>query len=267
MRTLDGAPNPDLIDTKGKSLTRHNQDIPSVQSLSGEGHIAFVKSIFSNIQNRYDFLNHFLSFGRDFVWRRHMVSEMVFNKTGRLLDIATGSGDVALEALKQHRDIHVTGVDFVPQMLLLAKEKIKHNSTVNRIDLSLGDALSLPFENHRFDVATIAFGIRNIPDKAKALQEMARVVVPGGKVLVLEMSYPESKPMWILFSWYVHTLLPALASLFTRHPHAYRYLGDSIQHFPDSDSFLSLMHGVGLESLSYEKFTLGIPKLYVGVKP
>lgn len=196
-----------------------------------------------------------------------MVSEMGFNQTGRLLDIATGSGDVALEALKQHRDIHVTGIDFVPQMLLLAKEKIDRTPNINRIDLSLGDALSLPFESHQFDVATIAFGIRNIPDKIKALQEMARVVVPGGQVLVLEMSFPESKPMRALFSRYIHNILPALASLFTRHPHAYRYLGDSIQHFPDSDSFLSLMHRAGLESLSYKTFTLGVPKLYMGIKP
>ncbi len=165
---------------------------PSVKAASNADRINMVKDIFATITGKYDFLNHLLSLRRDVAWRRRTVGAMRFFRTHRLLDMATGTGDLAIEAALVHPDIQVIGMDFVNEMMDVAWEKIIRKKLSGRISLVQADALRIPAAENSFDAAAIAFGIRNIPERLAALKEMARVVVPGGRVLVLEMTFPRS---------------------------------------------------------------------------
>src|SRR5208337_1247350 len=153
---------------------------PSVREVTDEERILMVKEIFSTVTTRYDFLNHFLSLRRDIAWRRFTVRKMRFSGTHRFLDVATGTADLALGAALKYPGVFVVGLDFMEEMLHEGQAKIARKGLSGRIQLLRGDALALPFPDDSFDVAGMAFGIRNIPDKARALAEMARVVVPGG---------------------------------------------------------------------------------------
>ena len=229
--------------------------------------IRMVRHIFSTITGKYDFLNHFLSLRQDIVWRKSAVRRMRFFKTFRLLDVATGTGDLAMEAAYTHPGIRITGLDFVKEMLQAGKKKIREQGLSSRIDLIRGDALNIPFTEETFDVASIAFGIRNIPDKVAALREMVRVVAPGGRVMVLEMTFPRLPLITRFYDLYLNRLLPLLAGLFSPNPEAYRYLGDSIMNFPTTDHFLALMKEAGLVHLGMQSMTLGISRLFTGQKP
>lgn len=229
--------------------------------------IGLVKKIFSSITPNYDFLNRLLSLRRDVAWRRAAVGRMRFFETRRFLDVATGTADLAIEAARRHPGIHVTGVDFVPEMIRLGEEKIARKGLRERVSLLEGDALSLPFENGSFDAAAIAFGIRNIPDKTRALREMARVVVSGGQVMVLELTTPWGGPMKALHNIYLNVVLPVIGRVFSGDPEAYRYLAGSIMDFPQPGKFLKIMQGSGLVEVHKISLTLGAAHLYVGHKP
>ena len=229
--------------------------------------IRMVRHIFSTITGKYDFLNHFLSLRQDIVWRRSAVRKMRFFKTHRLLDVATGTSDLAMEAVRKYPEIRVAGLDFVEEMLRAGRKKIKERGLLTKIDLVQGDALNIPFPRETFDVAAIAFGIRNIPDKIAALREMVRVVAPGGRIMVLEMTFPRLPFITKFYDLYLNRALPVLAGLFSPNPEAYRYLGDSIMNFPTTDHFLSLMKQAGLIHLNMYSMTFGISRLFTGQKP
>jgi demethylmenaquinone methyltransferase/2-methoxy-6-polyprenyl-1,4-benzoquinol methylase len=242
------------------------REYPSVRKITDQERIGMVKEIFSSVTARYDFLNHFLSLRRDVAWRRFTARRMPFFETYRLLDVATGTADLAIAAARRHRAITVTGLDFVKDMLDVGHAKIARKGLTERIRVVQGDALSLPFRADSFDAATMAFGIRNIPDKMQALREMARVVVPGGRVMILEMCFT---PNWfsnLMYRTYLNRILPRVAGKFSLNPAAYGYLADSIMNFPSPDAFLGLMDGAGMVDLKKYKLTFGATYLYTGMK-
>lgn len=239
---------------------------PSIRKISQEEHIEIVREIFSTITDRYDFLNHFLSLRRDIAWRKFAAKKMEFNKTGRLLDVACGTCDLALYAALRYARIKVIGLDFVQKMLDLGKKKIEENHLNKRIDLVRADACQLPFGNESFDVAAIAFGIRNIPDKKRALSEMARVVVPGGQVMVLEMVFIRNWFSNFLYKFYLNYILPVIGRKFSKNSGAYYYLADSIMNFPKPQEFKTMMEESGLGHVEIYKLTLGVTYLFTGKK-
>lgn len=230
-----------------------------------EKQIGFVRDIFSTIGARYDFLNHVLSVRRDVFWRRFTAQKLRFLRTFRFLDLATGTADLAIEAARHHHRIQITGIDFAIEMIDLGKEKIKREGLSSRIDLVRADAMNLPFPSCSFDAAGIAFGIRNIPEKAKALCEMARVVVSGGQIMVLEMTMPEKKFISDMYNIYLNRMLPWVAALFSPNPDAYRYLGHSIMNFPKPADFARLMSDSGLKDIKIFPLSMGIAHLYTSI--
>lgn len=243
------------------------RDYPSVAEMTDDEHIGVVREIFSSITQKYDFLNHLLSLRRDIAWRRFTARKMRFSRTYRFLDVATGTGDLAIDAAQRHPRIRVMGVDFVPEMVELGRGKIEKKGLSGRIHLIMSNALDLPFPDNSFDVAGIAFGIRNIPRRIHVLREMTRVVVPSGQVMVLEMTPPRNRVFQRLYRTYLRRILPHLARSFSPNPAAYAYLGDSIMHFPSAGDFVRFMGDAGLEKVIASPLTLGITHLYVGVKP
>lgn len=238
--------------------------MPALEEKKEAERIAQVQGIFSSIPKWYDFLNHFLSLRRDVAWRRFAVRRMRFFKTNAFLDVATGTGDLAIEAARMHPQIKVTGVDFVPRMLERGREKVEKMGLEGRIRLLEGDALSLQFEDDSFDVAAIAFGIRNIPDREGALREMARVVAPGGTVMVLELTTPRKGLIRALYSVYLNGFLPILGRIVSGDPRAYRYLAESIMEFPSPEEFSGIMRSAGLLDVEALPLTLGVARLHTG---
>ena len=239
----------------------------AVSGMNADEHVRTVREIFATITDRYDFLNHFLSLRQDVAWRRSAARRMHFPRTKRLLDVATGTGDLAIEAIRQHPEIRVTGIDIVPEMMVIGRRKIEKSLLSGRIRFMQGDALHLPFADGAFDVSVIAFGIRNIPDRSRALREMMRVVVPGGQVIVLEMHFPKNRMFQRLYDLYLNRILPVMAGAFSGNPAAYRYLADSIMHFPSPGRFAASMEEAGLETVTRHPLTLGVTYLFLGTKP
>jgi demethylmenaquinone methyltransferase / 2-methoxy-6-polyprenyl-1,4-benzoquinol methylase len=246
---------------------RLNKQYPSVSKVTGTEHAGMVKEIFSTITKRYDFLNHFLSMRRDVAWRRFAVKKMRYFRNYRFLDVACGTADLAIMTAKRFHNVHTTGVDFVQAMLDAGQGKVCRKGLGQDIGLANADALSLPFKDNTFDVAAIAFGIRNIPDRTAALREMVRVIVPGGQVMVLEMTFIRNPFFKKLYNLYLNRILPGIAGLLSFNPAAYLYLADSIMNFPAPERFAGLMGESGLAQVKKYKLTFGITYLYTGIKP
>jgi demethylmenaquinone methyltransferase / 2-methoxy-6-polyprenyl-1,4-benzoquinol methylase len=239
---------------------------PRVSIVSDRERVAIVKDIFSTIPGKYDFLNHLLSLRRDVAWRRFALSKMFFPRTGKFLDVACGTGDLSIGAAVHYPSIHVTGIDFVAEMVRVGKNKVDKRGLADRINLLQADALKLPFDDNNFDVTAIAFGIRNIPDKIQALTEMLRVTVPGGQVMVLEMTFIQNRLFKFLYYVYLNYLLPLLARVFSTNPAAYYYLADSIMNFPTPAAFAKLMSDAGMKNVKKYPLTFGITYLHIGEK-
>ena len=245
-------------------IKKSSNSYPPVTGIGRDEHVGMVREIFTTIPGRYDFLNHLLSLRRDVAWRRFTVRKMRFFNTYRLLDVATGTADLAIEAARRHPDIRVTGIDFIREMLASGRQKITARGLAGRIHLLQADAMTLPFPDGSFDAVGIAFGIRNMPDRFRALREMRRVLVPGGRVCILEMNAPRNRLWRGFFAPYLHCVLPGIARLFSGNPAAYHYLADSILHFPGPPAFLAMMEEAGFRDLARYSLTLGITSLYIG---
>ena len=239
---------------------------PSVKDMTGETHAGVVREIFSTVTDRYDFLNHLLSMRRDVAWRGRMIRAMQLPAAGRLLDIATGTADVAIGAAHHFPDALVVGVDPSAEMLEVGQKKILKSGLDDRIQLVRGDALELPFRHCIFDAAAIAFGMRNITEHRRALMEMNRVLRPGGRVLVLEMGLPQAGVFRRFYRFYLEKILPRMAALFASNPSAYEYLSDSIINFPGPEEFRSVMELAGFRSIRIEELSFGVTRLFAGVK-
>jgi len=242
------------------------KEYPPVKEMTDKERIIIVKDIFASVTDKYDFLNRFLSGRRDIAWRKRAIKEMKFFNTHRFLDIATGTGDLALACVKAYPEVKATGVDFVQGMVDKGMEKVSDENLLDSVELKWGDATNLEFEENFFDVTAIAFGIRNIPDKNKALSEMKRIIIPGGQVMVLELTTPQPGLWRTFYNFYLNGMLPKLAKLFTKNPAAYEYLSDSIINFPTRKEFLNLMESIGLKNCRAIPLTFGVCTLYIGEK-
>ena len=219
-------------------------------------------AMFDSIAGRYDLLNRIISLGLDRRWRRRAVA-LVATDGARVLDLATGTGDVALEVIRQAPTASVVGVDPSRQMLAEAETKIEAIGAVDRIRLELGKAEALPFDDGTFDSAIIAWGIRNVADRPAALREMGRVVRAGGKVVILEGVEPRSHFLAPMSRFYMRHLMPRLGGWLSS-GQAYRYLRTSIEAFPTPDEFATLMGSCGLDVLEVRPLTFGVTCLFVG---
>jgi len=243
------------------------RNYPPLRSMSQAGQTGVVKDIFTTAHERYDFLNHFLSLRRDVGWRRFTVEKMRHRAPGRFLDVATGTADLALEAARKYPALRVTGIDFAEPMLEIARKKVQARGLGDRVTLLCGDALALPFADKSFDVTAVAFGMRNIPDKLAALREMARVTVPGGQVMVLEMTFAPVRAFRAIYGVYLGSVLPRIARLLATNGSAYWYLADSIRSFPAPRGLRDLMRTAGLERVVYHALTFGAAYLHIGRTP
>jgi len=229
--------------------------------------LPFVREMFDAIAPRYDLLNRLLSLRQDVGWRRKLVAALAIPARGRVLDVACGTGDVIVEIRRQKgAGVAATGIDFSPGMLTLARQKLLAAGSAG-ISLCAGNALALPFRPASFDAVTIAFGIRNIQDKAGALKAFHEVLVPGGMILVLELATPGNARMRAAYLAYFQKVLPRVGRLFSRHAFAYAYLPESVSRFPASCEFMQIMRRAGFSRVSCRRLTLGIASLFVGTKP
>ena len=251
---------------KRKDAKTQSVEYPSVQDMNDDQRIGIVKDIFASVTDKYDFLNRFLSLRRDVAWRKRTVNEMNFFSTNRFLDVATGTGDLALDCANTYENVNVVGVDFVQEMVNNGLKKVDAQNLNERVDLKWGDATNIEFEDNSFDVTANAFGIRNIPDKEKALSEMKRIIVNNGQVMVLELTTPEPGFWRSTYGFYLNGILPKLARWFTKNPAAYEYLADSIMNFPTRKEFVSLMESIGLKNCKAIPLTFGVCTLYIGEK-
>ncbi len=226
---------------------------------------AQVAQMFDAIAGKYDFLNHFLSGGIDLYWRRRAVDELMSAQPKRILDIATGTGDLAIAALRAQPE-HVTGVDISEGMLAVGRQKLVEKRLTDRIELQLGDSEALQFADNSFDAITASFGVRNFENLERGLAEMHRVLKPGGKVVVLEFSKPRATPMKQLYNFYFKNILPVFGKLISKDQSAYTYLPASVQAFPDGEAFLDVMRKVGFTTPRWQPLTFGISSLYTGGK-
>jgi len=239
---------------------------PSVKTISDAERVGMVKEIFSTITGKYDFLNHLLSLRRDVTWRRFAIKKMRFSRTNMFLDVACGTGDLSINACLKHHHIKAFGVDFVFPMVRAGKGKVEKKGLSGQVSFMQGNALRLPFHDNAFDVTGMAFGIRNIPDRMEALREMLRVTVPGGQIMILEMTFIENRFFKIFYYIYLNYMLPLMAKVFSENAAAYYYLADSIMNFPSPDAFAKIMQETGMLVKIYP-LTFGITSLYVGKKP
>jgi len=221
--------------------------------------------MFSAIARRYDLLNHVLSGNVDRRWRRSLVECAQTRAGDDVLDVATGTADVAIEFVRRARAASITGVDLSPGMLDVGRRKLERAGLSDRIRLVEGDALSLPFENRSFDVVTIAFGLRNLPDYGRGVAEMARVLRPGGRLVVLEFLPPRGAAL-LAYRAYLATFLPLAGRLISGSGEAYGYLAASIREFLDPSEVEALLAAAGLARVESRRLTAGIAGLYRGVK-
>jgi demethylmenaquinone methyltransferase/2-methoxy-6-polyprenyl-1,4-benzoquinol methylase len=224
-----------------------------------------VAEMFNNISKRYDFLNHFLSLGIDKIWRKKAVKILGENNPKVILDIATGTGDFAVEALKLN-PTKVIGIDISRGMLDMGIVKMKKKQVDNIIDMQLGDSENLNFDDDYFDGYTVGFGVRNFENLEKGLGEMLRVLKPKGRAVILEFSKPKKFPVKQYYAFHSKFILPTFGKLVSKDSRAYTYLPESIQAFPEGQAFIEIMKKVGYKNVNSKLVSGGIATIYYGDK-
>jgi demethylmenaquinone methyltransferase/2-methoxy-6-polyprenyl-1,4-benzoquinol methylase len=224
-----------------------------------------VEAMFDSIAYRYDFLNHFLSLGIDKSWRKSAIKMLSGRKIGNLLDVATGTGDFAIEASKIP-GVKIIGIDISEKMLAIGREKVQKIGIANRIKLEHGDSEGLKFEANYFDAITAAFGVRNFENLQQGLEEMHRVLKPGGVVVIIEFSKPASFPFKQVYNLYFKYILPLIGRAISKDKSAYVYLPESVKNFPDGENFIKILSGAGFINCSIKPLTFGIASIYIGEK-
>lgn len=221
--------------------------------------------MFDGIAERYDLLNRINSLGMDAGWRRAAIQALELCPGDRVLDVATGTADLPLELLRHEIDLRVVGLDPSSGMLSIGERKVKHAGLDDRVELVFGDAQELPFPDSSFDAITMAFGIRNVPDRAMALREMSRVLKPARRVAILELSEPQNGLLAFFARLHVRFLVPAVGALLSGKSE-YRYLRSSIEAFPRPEAFEGMLADAGLRPVQRRSFALGACVLYVATK-
>jgi len=225
-----------------------------------------VHDLFSRVVRTYDLLNHLFSFNIDRTWRTRLVRMANLAPGSRVADVATGTADLAIAFARAFRDCRVSGVDFVREMLVRGREKVERAGLSDRVELVLGDALSLPWADASFDAASIAFGLRNLNDFEGGIREMARVVRPGGKIMILEFSPPPDTLFGRTYRWYLRHVMPALGGRISGWEPTYGYLYSSISAFLDQEALAKLMASAGLGRIEIVRLSGGIAYIHAGVK-
>jgi len=220
-----------------------------------------VATMFDNISRRYDLLNHTLSMGIDILWRRRAIKMLKPFSPKIILDIATGTGDFAVEATKLNPD-KIIGVDISEGMLEVGQEKMQKKGLSDLIELKLGDSENLEFEDNKFDVVTVAFGVRNYENLKKGLAEMFRVTKNEGHVMIIEFSKPAKFPVKQLYNFYFNFILPIIGKIVSKDNAAYKYLPESVAAFPDGQIFLDILKDVGYKEAKWIPLTFGISSIY-----
>lgn len=224
-----------------------------------------VAEMFNNISGKYDFLNHFLSLGIDKLWRKKAVRELKQIQPKRILDIATGTGDFALELLKLKPE-QIIGLDISSGMLEVGREKMKKRKVDHVVEMVLGDSENIPYEKGHFDALTVAFGVRNFENLEKGLSEMLRVLRPGGKAVILEFSKPKRFPVKQVFGFYSKYIIPFLGKRISKDEKAYAYLPESVAAFPEGADFVNILNKVGYKEVKATTVSGGIATIYTGIK-
>lgn len=224
-----------------------------------------VASMFDAIANRYDFLNHFLSLGIDIIWRKRAIKEIASIKPQSILDIATGTGDLAIEAAKL-KPKKIIGVDISNNMLSHGRMKVKKKKFESLIDMLNGDAENLTFDNDTFDAITAGFGVRNFEHLDNGLSEMYRVLKSNGKVAIIEPAEPVTFPFKQIYNLYFKGILPLIGKLVSKDSSAYSYLPQSVEAFPTRHAFLKKLENVGFKNVQYKPLTFGVAILYIATK-
>ena len=242
----------------------HDKVVPYSQSNASKKEQ--VASMFDSIAKKYDFLNRFLSLGIDQGWRKKAISYLKEKPLNHLLDIATGTADMALMAYKQIHPKKITGIDISEGMMQYGRIKIAEKGLENIIQLTLGDSTEIPFEDAQFDGAMVAFGVRNFANLEKGLTEINRVLQPGSRLVVLEFSQPSSFWFKPIYTLYMKWITPTVGKLFSGNKEAYAYLNESVIAFPEGKAFLQVLEKAGFKNVQQEKLTLGICSIYIGNK-
>lgn len=224
-----------------------------------------VQAMFNNIAGRYDLLNHLLSMGIDRGWREKLVKLMAQDKPRRILDLATGTADLAIAAAKINPE-NITGTDIAEEMLAIGQEKVNKLGLAGMITLLKADSEHLPFGDDEFDAAMVAFGVRNYENLPKGLKEMCRMLKPGSRAFILEFSKPRKFPVKQLFGFYSRFILPLIGRLVSKDSTAYTYLPESVAAFPQDDQFIKIMNESGFSKAEYISLSFGITNLYIGTK-
>ena len=225
-----------------------------------------IAAMFDRISPKYDALNHLLSLNIDKVWRRKTAKAVAKSQPKTILDLATGTADLAIALAKCNPQAHIIGMDISEKMLEIGKEKVSKKGLANQIELRLGDAAALPFESNTFDAVSVAFGIRNFENLEHGLSEIQRVLKPNGRAVILEFSMPERFPIKQLYALYFKHLLPAIGKAVSKDGNAYSYLPLSVEQFPKPKVFLRMLAEKGLENGMAKPLSFGIATLYTSTK-
>lgn len=225
-----------------------------------------IAAMFDRISPKYDALNHLLSLNIDKVWRRKTAKAVAKSQPKTILDLATGTADLAIAMAKRLPQSQIIGMDISEKMLEIGTAKIVKQNIENQIELRLGDAADLPFENNTFDAVTVAFGVRNFEDLYKGLSEISRVLKSNGQAVILEFSIPERFPIKQLYPLYFMHLLPAIGKAVSKDGNAYSYLPLSVERFPKPNVFLRMLAEKGLENGNAKPLSFGIATLYTSIK-
>lgn len=242
----------------------HDKVLPD--SKSGLNKKDQVERMFNDIAGNYDMLNRSMSMGIDQRWRKKALNKLKPNAPKLMLDVATGTADVSIMASRLLNPDKIIGIDISEGMLEIGRKKIIDAGLQDKIELMKGDSETISFDDNQFDAVTVAFGVRNFQNLENGLSEILRVLKPGGKLVVLEFSKPTSPIYKPFYRLYMSTICPLLAKLFSKNDAAYKYLDESINHFPEGKNFSSIMEKVGFKNLSIQKMTFGICSIYSGEK-
>ncbi len=221
--------------------------------------------MFNSIAGKYDFLNHFLSAGIDYSWRKKAIRILGIDNPQTILDVATGTGDLAIEAIKLDPK-KIVGIDIAEDMLAIGRKKIKEKKLDHIISLEPGDAENLQFSDKTFDAVMVAFGVRNFENLEKGLSEMYRVTNKGGSVMILEFSMPTKFPVVQIYNFYFKYVLPFLGRIISKDKAAYSYLPESVSNFPAGEDFLKILKKTHYTDTRHRPLTFGIASIYIGKK-
>ena len=224
-----------------------------------------VAEMFDNISARYDFLNHFLSLGIDKIWRRKAIKQLRSIPVKKIIDIATGTGDFAIAALKLNPE-EVIGLDISAGMLAVGEQKMIKNKVDSIIKMQLGDSENIPYDSNYFDALTVGFGVRNFENLELGLAEMLRVLKPGGKAVILEFSKPKRFPIKQIFGFYSRYFIPFFGKRISKDAKAYSYLPESVAAFPEGKDFEDILHKIGYKNIESTLVSGGIATIYAGIK-